>query len=107
MIFFSPEHAEVVAEGAMSQMTFQRLFLDRYELSGERHQPGKDASVQGVLLATKNATVVTVPILAWEAEDGGIRLLCQASDDGSPPAFSVFSRSENDLLNQIVGGLRD
>src|SRR5262249_4990254 len=102
VIFFAHEQAEIVAQGVMSQKVFQRLFLDRYELNGERYHPGKDAIVQGVLLASDNVNVVTVPVWAWEAEDGTTRLLCQASDDGRPPAFSVFSRSEGDLLNQVV-----
>ncbi len=105
VVLFAHEQAEIVAQGVMSQTIFQRLFLDRYEFSGERYHPGKDAIMQGILLASDKANVVTVPIWAWEAEDGTTRLLCQASDDGRPPAFSVFSRSEGDLLNQVVSEL--
>lgn len=102
IILFAHEQAEIVAQGVMSQPIFQRLFLDHYELSGERYHPAKDAIVQGVLLANDKANIVTVPIWAWEVEDGTTRLLCQTSDDGRPPAFSVFSRTESDLLNQVV-----
>jgi hypothetical protein len=105
VVLFANEQAEIVAQGVMSQTIFQRLFLDSYELNGERYHPGKDAVVQGVLLAGVEANFVTVPIWTWEAEGGTTRFLCQASDDGDPPAFSVFSRSQGDMLNQVVSEL--
>jgi hypothetical protein len=101
VISLTHERAKIVEHGAMSRVTFRRLFLDRYELRGERYHPGKDAVVQGVLLASDQSAIVTVPIWAWKAEDGLPRLLCQASEDGHAPAFSVFSLSESDLLTQV------
>jgi hypothetical protein len=101
IISLAHDQTEIVRQGVMSQETFQRLFLDCYELSGERYRPGNGATVHGVLLASNESTVVTVPIWTWRAQDGTTRLLCQASDDGQAPAFSVFSLSESDLLNQV------
>jgi hypothetical protein len=106
VVSFAQERAEIVTQGVTSQAIFQRLFLDRYEFSGERYHPGKDSTVRGVLLASDGPTLVTVPIWTWEGEDGATRFLCQASDDGRPPAFSVFSLSESDLLNQVNKQLR-
>jgi hypothetical protein len=101
VIFFAHEQAEIVEQGVMAETTFREQFLDSYDLRGERYHPGQDAIVRGVLLASNGANVVTVPIWAWEAEDGTKRLLCQASENGRPPAFSAFSLSERDLLNQV------
>lgn len=101
VIWLANKRVEIVGQGRMSLETFRFQFLDPYELSGERYHPGKDAVIGGVLLASNESTVVTVPIWIWETEDGVTRLLCQASDDGQPPAFSVFALSESDLLNQV------
>jgi len=101
IIFFAHEQAEIVKQGVMAATTFRKQFLEPYELRGERYHPGQDAIVRGVLLASNGATVAAVPIWAWEAEDGTRRLLCQASEDGRAPAFSVFSLSESDLLDQV------
>jgi len=106
VISLALDQAEIVQQGIFSQETFQRLFLDPYELSGERYHPGKDATMHGVLLAADQFTVVTVPIWKWKAGDGAPRFLCQASDDGRAPSFSVFSLSESDLVNQISQSLR-
>lgn len=106
VVSFAQEQAEIIAQGVTSQAIFKRLFLDRYEFSGERYHPGKDSTVRGVLLASYESTVVTVPILTWKGEDGATRFLCQASDDGCAPVFSVFSLSESDLLNQLNKQLR-
>jgi hypothetical protein len=101
VIFFTSEKAEIVEQGVTSEATFQKQFLKPYDLRGERHHPAQDAIVRGVLLVNNVTTVVTVPIWAWSLPDGTKRLLCQASDDGRPPAFSVFSLSESDLLEQV------
>jgi hypothetical protein len=101
VISLAQQQAQIVEQGVMSQETFKRLFLDHYEFSGERYHPGKDAVIHGVLLVSDESTVVTVPIWTWKTEDGAIKLLCQASDDGRAPVFSVFSLSESDLLNQV------
>jgi hypothetical protein len=106
VISFAHERAKIVEQGAMSRETFRRLFLDHYGLRGERYHPGKDAVVYGVLLASDESAIVTVPIRTWKAEDGAPRFLCQASDDGKAPAFSVFSLSESDLLTQVSKELR-
>ena len=102
VISFADEKAEIVAQGMVSQTTFQRLFLDHYEIGGERYHPGGEAVVRGVLVASDKYHVVTVPIWAWKVEDGTTRLLCQASEDGHPPAFSVFSQTDQDLLVEVV-----
>ncbi len=101
VISFAHEQAEIVEQGVMAETTFREQFLDPYDLRGERYRPGQDAIVRGVLLASNGATVVTVPIWAWEAEDGTKRLLCQGSEDGRAPAFSVYALSESDLLKQV------
>jgi hypothetical protein len=106
VVSFVQERAEIVLQGITSKAIFQRLFLDRYEIAGERYHPGKNSTIQGVLLASYESAVVTVPIWTWGGEDGVTRFLCQASDDGSPPAISVFSFLENDLLNQVDKQLR-
>lgn len=105
VISFALEQAEIIEQGVMVETTFREQFLDPYDLRGERYHPGQDAIVRGVLLASNGAAVVTVPIWAWEAEDGTKRLLCQASEDGRAPAFSVFSLSESDLLKQVSSKL--
>jgi len=106
VIWLTREPPEIVGHGAMSRETFRRLFLDRYELRGERYHPGKDGVVQGVLLASDESAIVTVPIWTWKAEDGAPRFLCQVSEDGHAPAFSVFSLSESNLLTQVSRELR-
>jgi len=106
VVSFAREQAEIVAQGATSQASFQRLFLDRYDLEGERHHPGKDSVVRGVLVASHESSVVTVPIWTWTGGDGAARFLCQASDDGRPPALSAFATSEADLLSELNRQLR-
>lgn len=101
VVSFAQAQAEILTQGFTSPATLQELFVDPYALEGERYHPGKDAVIRGVLIASDETTVVTVPIWTWTGEDGAARLLCQASDDGSPPAFSVFSLSERDLVEQI------
>ena len=83
------------------------LFLEPYVIEGERHHPGQDAVLHGVLLATRDTSVVTVPIWTWTGQDGAPRFLCQASDDGSAPAISVFANSAGELLNQIEARLAE
>lgn len=105
-VSFAQEQAGIVAQGVTSAPIFQRLFLDPYELGGERYHPGPDSTVHGVLLATDRSNVVSVPIWTWKGEDGATRFLCQASDDGRAPAFSAFALSERDLLNDVIEQLR-
>jgi hypothetical protein len=106
VVLLAREQAEVVLQGFTSGATFQRLFLDPYELEGERYHPGKDAGVHGILLASWESIVVTVPIWTWTGGDGTPRFLCQASDDGRAPALSVFAVSESDLLDRLDEQLR-
>jgi hypothetical protein len=106
IVLLAHGQAEIRAQGALSRVTFQRLFLDRYELGGERYHPGNAATIYGALLAIHEATLVTVPIWTWTGEDGATRFLCQASEDGSAPALSVFSLFEADLVSQIEDQLR-
>lgn len=101
VIFFAHDQAEIVEQGVMVEKTFREQFLDSYDLRGERYHPGQDAVIHGVLFASNGADVVSVPIYGWETEDRNKRLLCQASEDGRAPAFSVFSSSESDLLKQV------
>lgn len=105
VIFFAHGRAEIVGQGVMAETTFREQFLEPYDLRGERYHPAQGAVARGVLLASNGAAVVTVPVWAWEAGDGTKRLLCQASEDGRAPAFSVFSLSESDLLTQVSRGL--
>jgi hypothetical protein len=106
VLSWANERVDIVEQGVMSRETFRRLFLDRYELRGERYHPGKDAVLHGVLLASDQSAIVTVPIWTWKGEDAVPRFLCQASEDGHAPAFSVFSVSESDLLTQVRKELR-
>lgn len=101
VISFAHEQVEIVEQGVMTKTTFREQFLDPYDLRGERYHPGPNAIARGAFLASDGTNVVTVPIWAWEAEDKSKRLLCQASEDGRAPAFSVHSLSETDLLKQI------
>ena len=102
------EPAEIADQGKMSRQTFQRLFLDSYAIEGERHHPQDGAAIAGVLLVLDAATVLTVPIWAWREPDGGsTKFLCQSTEDGQPPAFSIFSSTEGDLVKQIRETLRD
>src|SRR5580704_5938012 len=66
VLSWANERVEIVEQGAMSRETFRRLFLDRYELRGERYHPGKDAVLHGVLLASDQSAIVTVPIWTWK-----------------------------------------
>src|SRR5689334_10318369 len=91
--------AAIAVQGTTSEATFREQFLEPYELGGERYHPGADATVHGVLIASHAATLLSVPIWTWGGGDGAPRFLCQASDDGSPPAISVFAASEADLLS--------
>jgi hypothetical protein len=106
VVMLARDEAEIVAQGTTSAHVFQRLFLDRYELGGERYHPGDHWTVHGALLATHGSTVVAVPVWTWTGRDGRTRFLCQATDDGSPPAVSVFAFSESDLLDQLTGQLQ-
>jgi len=101
IVLWAQQKAQIIAQGDVSQSTFRRLFLDRYVLGGERLHPPEGSAVVGVVIARDETSVVTVPIRTWRTENGVTVLLCQASDDGSPPAFSTSSNSEKDLLRQI------
>ena len=106
VISWTQNGPRLIQQGEMSPEAFRRLFLDRYEFTGERYHPGQEAAVGGALIASDESIVVTVPIWIWNAADGTVRLLCQASDDGSPPAFSVLAFSESDLLNHVSEEMR-
>jgi hypothetical protein len=97
---------EILAHGTITGETFRRLFLDSYEIEGERYHPGPESAIAGVLLATSGKDVSTVPIWTWFAPDGTSRFLCQASDDGSAPAFSALAYSEAELVEQIQSHLQ-
>ncbi len=107
VVSLAGDEAEIVRQGATAAEAFARLFLEHYAIEGERYHPGQDAVLHGVLLATRDATVVTVPIWTWTGQDGASRFLCQASDDGSPPAISVFAPSASDLLDQLEARLTE
>src|SRR5262245_41050642 len=96
IVSFAREQAEIVDQGLMSETTFGKQFLEPYDLRGERYHPGQNAVIRGVLLASNGGAVATVPIWVWDGS-----LLCQASDDGRAPAFSVFANSEDDLLDRV------
>jgi len=105
VVSLADDPAAIVAQGGTSADTFKRLFLDYYEVEGERYHPGEDATLRAALVATDGSEVVTVPVWAWQGNDGAMRFLCQSSDDGRPPAFSAFALSESDLLQQVQGQL--
>ena len=105
VVSLAGDDAEIVRQGRMAAEAFTQLFLEPYVIEGERYHPGEDAVLHGVLLATRDATVVTVPIWTWSGQDGAPRFLCQASDDGSPPAISVFAASAGELLDQLTAQL--
>jgi hypothetical protein len=101
------DDAEIVRQGRTAAEAFTQLFLEPYVIEGERYHPGENAVLHGVLLATREASVVTVPIWTWTGQDGAPRFLCQASDDGSPPAISVFATSAGELLDQLEARLAE
>ena len=107
VVSLADDDAEIVRQGRTAAEAFTHLFLEPYVIEGERHQPGQDAVLHGVLLATRDTSVVTVPIWTWTGQDGAPRFLCQASDDGSAPAISVFANSAGELLNQIEARLAE
>jgi hypothetical protein len=96
------ERAELVLQGTTAGPVFRRLFLEPYGMEGERLHPGEGATVHGVLLATWESAVVTVPIWTWPDDSGASTFLCQASDDGRAPAISVVAGSEPQLLDRLV-----
>jgi hypothetical protein len=106
VVSFARDQAAIVVQGTTSMPVFQRELLERYEITGERYHPGAGATVHGALLAVHESGVVTVPIWTWRAADGSARFLCQASDDGSAPAFSVLALSEAELAKQVTARLR-
>ena len=101
VVSFAEDSTAIVAQGATSADTFKRLFLDHYEIEGERYHPGEDAALRAVLVATDGSDAVTVPVWTWQGNDGAARFLCQSTDDGRPPAFSAFALSESDLLQRV------
>jgi len=106
VITFTAGQSVITTQGPLSPKTFHHQFLDRYELGGERHHPGPASILHGALLATDGTTVVSVPIVTWPAPDGTTRFLCQATDDGTPPALSVLASSESALLADLAARLR-
>jgi hypothetical protein len=100
------KQAEIVARGALAREVFDRQFLDPYGLAGERHHPGPGWTVHGVLVGADASTVAAVPIWTWQGADGAPRFLCQATDDGRPPAISVLAHSADDLVDQVTAQLR-
>jgi hypothetical protein len=105
VILWNGKDAQVVKQGSLSRPDFRRLFLDEYGLRGERLHPPKDSMAIGVLVAHDETSVVTVPIRTWKVGQMASKFLCQGSDDGSPPAFSVVSNSKQDLLSQMEKAL--
>jgi hypothetical protein len=106
VVSLAQAQAAITAQGATSPAAFRRLFLEPYAMEGERHHPGTAAVVHGVLVASYESAVVAVPIWRWAGQDGAPRFLCQATDDGRAPAFSVFADSESSLLDQVDKQLR-
>lgn len=106
VVSLAQAQAAIAVQGVTSPAAFMRLFLEPYAMEGERHHPGTDAVVHGVLVASHESAVVAVPIWRWAGPDGAPRFLCQATDDGRPPAFSVFADSESSLLDQVGRKLR-
>jgi len=106
VIIFAAGRPAITAQGPLSPETFHHQFLDHYALGGERYHPGPAWTLHGALLATDGTTVVSVPIVTWPAPDGTTRFLCQATDDGTPPALSVLASSESTLLADLAARLR-
>jgi hypothetical protein len=106
VVSLTGEEAVIAVQGTTSEATFREQFLAPYELGGERYHPGEGAVVHGVLVATHAESLVSVPIWTWRGGDGAPRFLCQASDDGRPPAVSVFAAAEAELLSQLERQLR-
>ena len=102
IVSFGENDAVIVAQGNTNEDKFRTLFLDSYRIAGERYHPGENAFLWGQLVAFDGLQVVNVPIWKWTMEDGGVKLLCQATDDGTPPAISVFAESDDELTNMIV-----
>jgi hypothetical protein len=101
VVLWGPEKARIVSHGKISPASFRRHFLEPYVLGGERYHPADVGTICGFLVASDEDSIVTVPIWTWKASDGKSLHLCQATDDGSPPEFSVFSYSELELLKRI------
>jgi hypothetical protein len=106
VVTFAGERAELPLQGSTPEAVFRRLFLDPYGMEGERHRPGEGAVVHGVLVATWESAVVTVPIWSWTGVGSALGFLCQASDDGRPPAISVVAATEAELLDRLGQTLR-
>ena len=99
-----PDGAQIVDQGTLSPDTFATSFLEAYGMEGERLHPRPDAVVRGLLAAWDRSRLVTVPIRAWQAGQDE-RWLCQGSEDGTPPAFSVVADSPEELVATIHGRL--
>lgn len=100
MVRWGPGGAQIVDQGTLPPETFATSFLEAYGMEGERLRPRADAVVQGVLAAWDRSRLVTVPIRTWQTDQGD-RWLCQASEDGTPPAFSVVADSPEELVHTI------
>ncbi len=107
LVSFSSETARIVKQGDLSKDTYSRLFLKGYALLGERIHPPKNAVVAGLLIAYNDNRITTVPIQTWKLPDGRNIFLCQASENGQPPAFFAVSYSENGLLAEVEKALKE
>jgi len=104
VILWDGDDAQIVKQGSTSHADFRRLFLESYGMKGERFHPGKSTAI-GMLVAHYEHELVSVPIRTWRLKDGTSVFLCQGSDDGRPPEFTIFSHSKENLLSQMEKAL--
>lgn len=98
---------QLTKSGTLSESRFRQLFIEPYPLAGERGHAGDGARIGGCVVATDGKRIAVVPIWTWMANNKQPMLLCQATDDGSPPALSVSANTESLLLEQLVQTLRE
>jgi hypothetical protein len=106
VVLWEDGDAKIVKQGLITRANFSRLFLERYDIRGERLSPPKSSFVIGFLAAQYQADLVIVPIVTWKGKGRTVVFLCQKTDDGSAPAFAVMANSKQDLLGEMEKVLR-
>lgn len=103
VVWFDQDRSTVVKQGAMSARKHFVEFQSTQLLMGKRLPAS--GTVTGVLLAVDKTTLISVPIYTWIGQHESVHFLCQATEDATPPAISIYAASKTDMLAQIEATL--
>ena len=106
LVQFAEDQPHIASHGVVTQPLFRQLFLEGYEIAGERMRAPSEATAAGVLVVINGTIVVSLSVMTWRTADGGTLFLCRGGEDGQPPAFFVVARSWEAFLNGIEATLR-